>query len=99
MPKNGKEIHSFLELASYHHQFIPKFACVAKCLHQPIGLSNVKKNEGKKKEVTTLQLHEQDRNSLIWISEHWAVFDALKVALTTAPVLVSRFDGRIYFRN
>ena len=59
VPKNAKELHSFLGLASYYCQFIPNFTCMAKCLHQLIGPTNVKrtksKNEKAKKEVTTLE--------------------------------------------
>ena len=56
MPMNAKELHSFLGLASYYHWFIPNFAHIAKCLHQLISLTNVKKTKQKKvrKEVTTL---------------------------------------------
>ena len=56
VPKNAKELHSILGLASYYHWFIPNFAHVAKCIHQLIGLTNVKKTKAKKvrKEVTTL---------------------------------------------
>ena len=48
VPKNAKELHSFLGLASYYHWFIPNFAHVAKCLHQLIGPTNVKKTKAKK---------------------------------------------------
>ena len=43
VPKNAKELHSFLGLASCYHQFIPNFAHVTKSLHQLIGPMNVKK--------------------------------------------------------
>ena len=49
VPKNAKELHSFLSLASYYHQFIPNFAHIAKCLHQLIGLTNVKKTKQEKR--------------------------------------------------
>ena len=55
VPSNAKELHSFLGLASYYHQFIPNFAHIAKCLHQLVGLTNVKKTKGKRKEVTSLE--------------------------------------------
>ena len=57
VPKNAKELHSFLGLASYYCQFIPNFAHMAKCLHQLVGPTNIKKTKGKKvkKEVTTLE--------------------------------------------
>ena len=43
VPKNAKELHSLLGLASYYHQFIPNFAHMAKCLHQIIGPMVIKK--------------------------------------------------------
>ena len=51
VPSNAKELHSFLGLASYYHWFIPNFAHIAKCLHQLVGLTNVKKTKGERKEV------------------------------------------------
>ena len=62
VPKNAKELHSFLSLTSYYCQFIPNFAHIAKCLHQLIGLTNVKKTKQKKvrKEVTTLDEKKTD---------------------------------------
>ena len=43
VPKNAKELHSFLGLASYYHWFIPNFAHMVKCLHQLVGPTNIKK--------------------------------------------------------
>ena len=91
VPMNAKELHSFLGLTSYYHQFIPNFAHMAKCLHQLVGPTNIKKTKSQKvkKEVTTLEDKKTDltRPSFVWASEHQKTFDALKVALTTAPVL------------
>ena len=57
VPKNAKELHSFLGLASYYGWIISNFIHMAKCLHQLVGPTNVKKAKGKKvkKEVTTLE--------------------------------------------
>ena len=49
VPTNPKELQSFLGLASYYHQFIPRFTIIAKCLHQLDGpINNPKSNKRKK---------------------------------------------------
>ena len=55
VPSNAKELHSFLGLASYYCWFKPNFAHRAKCLHQLVGPTNVKKTKGKRKEATSLE--------------------------------------------
>ena len=37
VPKNTKEVQSFLGLASYYRHFIPHFAKKAQCLHELVG--------------------------------------------------------------
>ena len=81
VPKNAKELHSFIGLTSYYHWFIPNFAYAAKCLHQLIGLPNVKKTKAKKvrKEVTRLDKKKSDLTQpFVWVSEHQKALDALK---------------------
>ena len=55
VPSNANELHSFLGLASYHCRFIPNFVHIAKCLHQLVVLTNVKKTKGRREEVTALE--------------------------------------------
>ena len=88
VPSNAKELHSFLGLASYYHQFIPNFAHITKCLHQLLGLTNVKKTKGKRKEATTLEELKKLELTIpkfVWVSEHQKAFDALKLALGYSP--------------
>ena len=100
VPSNAKELHSFLGLASYYCKFIPNFAHIAKCLHQLVGPTNVKKTKGKRKEVTALE--EQKKLELtilkfVWASEHQKAFDALKLAFNYSPSAgISRFREGIY---
>ena len=73
VPSNAKELHSFLGLASYNCRFIPNFTCIAKCLYQLVGLTNVKKTKGKRKEVTTLEELKKPEltiHKFVWASEH-----------------------------
>ena len=45
IPTNAKELDSFLGLASCYRQFIPKFATMAKCMHQHISLIDEKRSK------------------------------------------------------
>ena len=74
----------FLGLASYYHQFIPKFTAIAKCLHQLVGPSKQsKKLKSKKNE----HMASQNKEIFMWTGEYQEAFDLLKSHLTSAPVL------------
>ena len=81
VPKTSKEVHSFIGLASYYRRFIPNFAKWSKPLNAlivpPAHQAKVRHGEMKKLELT----------EFVWSKECQEGFDALKHALTTAPVL------------
>ena len=81
VPKTSKEVHSFIGLASYYRRFIPNFAKWSKPLNAlivpPAHQAKVRCGEMKKSELT----------EFVWSKECQEGFDALKHALTTAPVL------------
>ena len=81
VPKTSKEVHSFIGLASYYRRFIPNFAKWLKPLNAlilpPAHQAKVCRGEMKKSELT----------EFVWSKECQEGFDALKHALTTAPVL------------
>ena len=80
VPKTSKEVHSFIGLASYYRRFIPNFAKWSKPLNTlimpPAHQAKVRHGEMKKLELT----------EFVWSKECQEGFDALKRALTTAPV-------------
>ena len=81
VPKTSKEVHSFIGLASYYRRFIPNFAKWSKPLNvlimPPAHQVKVHHGEMKKSELT----------KFVWSKECQEGFNALKHALTTAPVL------------
>ena len=86
VPTNPKELQSFLGLASYCCHFIPKFAAIAKCLHQLVGPVNHQKTKKNKKINEPKADPKSDKQAFKWTGEH-QVFDLLKACLTSAPML------------
>ena len=79
-----EKLHSCLGLASYYHHFIPKFAVIAKCLHDLVGPTNIKRKT--KKEPEAIATTDSDKK-FNWTGKHHDVFDLLKTCLTSVPVL------------
>ena len=84
VPMSAKELHSFLGLASYYCCFIPKFAPIAKCLHDLVGPTNVKRKTKKEPEAIAITDSDKKFNQT---DKHQEVFDLLKTCLRSAPVL------------
>ena len=83
IPKNAKEVHSFLGLASYYRRFIPQFSKWASPMHdliRPIATT-------KKHARTKLPPLAPNLPKFVWTAEHQESFDKLKEALTSAPIL------------
>ena len=89
VPKKIKEVQSFLGLASYYRRFIDKFAEKARCLHKLVGpTSNKHRKARTKKEKDNSTTGTQSEPRIFeWTTKHQEVFDALKEALSTSPVL------------
>ena len=57
-----KELQSFLGLASYNHQFIPKFTAIDKSLHQLVcPINNQKSRKSNKSKPVTIQSKETSK--------------------------------------
>ena len=70
VPKNIKEVQSFLGLASYYRQFIKIFAEKAQCLHELVGPTSKKqkKKARTKKNTTTGEATRQ--RIFKWMMKH-----------------------------
>ena len=92
VPKNIKEVQSFLGLASYYRCFIPHFAKKAQCLHELVGPTASKPKSRTKARVKETEAAvnipiETETKTFEWMIKHQEAFDALKEALCMAPVL------------
>ena len=72
IPTNAKEVHSFLQLASYYQRFIQKFAQIAQCLHDLVGPTSnkLKKIRGQKKGKLAAIENPSELREFKWMPEH-----------------------------
>ena len=83
IPKNAKEVHSLLGLASYYRRFISQFSKWASPLHDLIRpIATTKKHARVKLPPLANNLP-----PFIWTAVHQELFNKLKDALTSAPIL------------
>ena len=70
----AKELPSFLGLTSYYCHFISKFTVIAKCLHDLVGPTNVKRKTKKEPEAIAITNSDKKFN---WTGEHQEAFNLL----------------------
>ena len=81
MPKNPKEVHSFVGLASYYCRFIPNFAKWMEPFYTLIVLASFKHK------ILKGEMKESDLPEFQWIPACQEGFDQRKKALTEALIL------------
>ena len=81
VPKNPKEVHSFVGLASYYCRFIPNFAKWAGPLHALIIPASFKQK------IRKAKMKKSDLLEFQWTSACQEGFDQIKKTLTEAPIL------------
>ena len=90
VPKNPKEVHSFVRLALYYRRFIPNFARWAGPLHALIVPASFKQKIRKGK------MKKSDLPEFQWTSACQEGFNQLKKTLTEAPVLAYRDYSKLF---
>ena len=72
VPKNIKEVQSFLGLASYYRWFIDKFAKKARCLHELIGPTSNKhrKARAKREKDNPITANQTEPRTFEWMTKH-----------------------------
>ena len=70
VPKNIKEVQSFLELASYYRPFINKFAKKAQCIHELVGPTSNKQKEKARAKKDAATVKETGQRIFEWMMKH-----------------------------
>ena len=79
-PKNADDIRKFLGFTGYYHRFVKDYSKIAKPLNDLLG-------EPKKKRGRPNKNNPPKQPPFVWGTDQQQAFDALKEALTTAPIL------------
>lgn len=83
VPRSVTELRTFMGLAGYYRRFVKDFSKIAAPLYELIGTANVPK-KGKRSDQ---QGKKQKKEPYKWTEKHQQAFDAIKVALTSPPIL------------
>ena len=79
-PKNAEDIRKFLGFTGYYRRFVKDYSKIAKPLNDLLG-------EPKRKRGRANKNNPPKQPPFVWGAEQQQAFDALKEALTTAPIL------------
>ena len=97
--KDIKEAQSFLGLASYYRQFILHFAKKAWYLPELVAPTTNKSKKKARPKEGEIVINKPKARIFEWMMKHQEAFDALKKALSTAPVLsIPASPGNLYWR-
>ena len=86
-PENMKELRSLLGFLGYYRRFIKDFAKISSPLNQLLAGYTHQSSKGSKKKLSINHAMIKKPFGQAWTQDHETAFQALKIAITSAPVL------------